>query len=48
MIELYERYGSTVLELAHVAGDHVISLWTAPETLAAVLRYVERTLGGSA
>jgi hypothetical protein len=85
MIELYERYGSTVLELAHgqanaldielcaalgafrvtkaqlrlsalqridatevVAGDHVISLWAAAETLAAVRRYVERTLGGAA
>jgi enoyl-CoA hydratase len=31
-----------------VAGDHVVSLWAAPETLAAVRRYVERTLGGSA
>jgi hypothetical protein len=29
-----------------VAGDHVLSLWAAPETLAAVRRYVERTLGG--
>jgi enoyl-CoA hydratase len=28
-----------------VAGDHVLSLWAAPETLAAVRRYVERTLG---
>jgi hypothetical protein len=25
----------------------VLSLWAAPETLAAVRRYVERTLGGS-
>lgn len=30
-----------------VAGDHVLSLWASPETLAAVRRYVERTLGGS-
>jgi hypothetical protein len=48
MIELYERNGSTVLELAHVAGDRVISLWAAPETVAAVRRYVERTLRGAA
>jgi enoyl-CoA hydratase len=29
-----------------VVGDHVLALWAAPETLAAVRRHVERTLNG--